>query len=135
MNREFTEAERGELLIAFGLTEPNGQQVVDAECFFRRAWVVWSTSDSGRRTDIVGVYSTPDRAALGAKGKGTWGTEGDIDEAIAFSFGNDPSRWYLLQSPRPHKHDKDFIEQERKARAEALAKLTPAEIKLLGINP
>lgn len=135
MNKEFTDPEQIALAEVFGLSGAPGQHGPMLHCRFLPVWTVWETDDDGRRRHkFVGVFDTPSKANLAAKSKGSWGAPGDVDEALGLFIGPNEDRCFLMTSPLDYELNVDIPGFEKKARAEALAKLTPLERQLLGLE-
>jgi hypothetical protein len=88
--------------------------------------------DSERLGKVVGYFTTGDKAKIAAKGKGAWGSEGEITPAWALPA--EGGKFHILEQQEPLELDVDFVAFEKAARDAALAKLTPDERQLLGIS-
>lgn len=96
-------------------------------------FAVYETSDEyGRRSALVGYYTSKDGAKMAAKGRGWYGSEGAIESARALEVDG---KWYALKESEPIMLDTDLQELKRRRRAQALAKLTPEDMRELGIKP
>jgi len=98
---------------------------------FVTVWIVHETVDEyGRTGSRVGVYRSPLVAEEAAKGKGWWGGKGRVSMRRAI---NTEEGVYILEDPgQPVKFSDEAMEID--LRTQALAKLTPAERKALGLE-
>lgn len=78
----------------------------------------------------VGWYFTELEAIAGVKGKGGWGSDGKVvrHQVLKQNHNDGSSSYYKMQVIEVSSINLD------KMREEALAKLTPAEKKLLGVE-
>lgn len=99
-------------------------------------WAVYETVDEyGRRGSLVGVYDTEDSGKLAAKGVGWYGGEGSIDKIKLMLVGSGLGQIaVMINGPLPLPLNAKLADIKKKRRAEALAKLTPEDITLLGIK-
>lgn len=97
---------------------------------------VWTTVDQyGYSGSVVGYFRTRAEAKAAATGQGWHGGEGRVEPIPALEDG-DKDVWLLRQTepvPGP-KLDMDWLLARTRIRDKALKKLTPEEIRALGIE-
>lgn len=99
-------------------------------------WAVYETIDEyGRRGSLVGVFDSEGGGKLAAKGVGWYGSEGSIDKVKLLLVGSGLGQMaIMITGPLPLPLNAKLADIQKKRRAEALAKLTPEDITLLGIK-
>jgi hypothetical protein len=90
--------------------------------------------DGGNRGigPVVGVATSEYKAREIARGKGFFGSDGSVTEGFAIDDGR--GKLYLLEKTFPFVDGEDRVEAARKAKAEALAKLTDEDKRILGLT-
>ena len=96
----------------------------------KTAWAVYSQNDDGRPTKRLSIHSTEGGAKIAAKGKGSWGTDGYVEQCYVIEHDG---RCYLLSERDPVSVSTRH-EDDENARSAALAKLTPDERAALGYS-
>lgn len=100
---------------------------------FLSVFAVWETIDErGRRGELVGYYSTRAAADTRAEGRGWYGGKGDIESVTCLWYDN--QLYALRNPPAPVVLDVDLSTREQVLRTSALAKLTAAERRVLGLE-
>lgn len=89
--------------------------------------------DGGERGlgPLLGYFTDKKVAQQVSKGKGWYGGDGYISEKMAVNTGNGV---YLIEDPKPIDLNNEFAIKKDQLKASALSKLTPDEIRALGIN-
>lgn len=96
-------------------------------------WAVYETVDErGRRGQIVAVAKTKTHADTMAEGKGWYGGVGDVVKRRALSI--DGEHILMLEIDTPIPLDTNLPGLRKQKIDEALAKLTPEEQVLLGLD-
>lgn len=92
-----------------------------------------SHGDGGERGvgPVVGVSTSEYKAREIARGKGFFGSDGSVTEGFAIDDGN--GHLYLLERTHAYVDGEDCVESARKAKEAALAKLTDADKRALGL--
>lgn len=89
--------------------------------------------DGGERGlgPLLGYFSDKKVAQQVAKGKGWYGGDGYIDQKMALDTGNGV---YLIADENPIDLDNEFSMRKDELKASALSKLTPDELRALGVK-
>lgn len=98
-------------------------------------FAVYAEDDNGRRAGLAGVCATRSYAEIVAKGKGSWGSNGQIESRKAIILANHTA--YLLERAEPLllAEHREEVEEIRKQRvAAALAKLSDDDKEILGLG-
>lgn len=101
----------------------------------RKAWVVYTTSDTGRTDKVVAIvdFDKPDLANSISIDKGAWGGNGYVTERNIMRFG-DIAIIVSHETPKPVFMNVDLLVDEATKRKNALAKLTKEDKRILGIK-
>jgi hypothetical protein len=106
---------------------------INWEDLIRPVYCVYVTREDGGKGPFVGVFDTYEDAWEGAKEKGSWGTRGTVetekgivikDEVYVLKF-KDHIRLIL---------NEDILAKEQKELDDTLDKLTPEELKRIGVD-
>ena len=98
---------------------------------FIEVWTVYETvSEWGQQGRRVGVFTRETDAEVSAIGRGYFGGHGAIEQGLAVSLDG---LVYVLKDANPVDLDVDEIKSMEERVAQAKAKLTPEERKLLGL--
>lgn len=97
--------------------------------------VVWGGGDAeGRNQNIIGVCSTILKAEDMKKGKGGYGGDGRVENRLAVLLDDGTACLIDRAMTIPVEMNVDIKEQREKMIADAKAKLTDVELKLLGLK-
>ena len=93
-----------------------------------------TVDEYGRNGALVGIFHHESEARAAAKGKGWYGGEGSVEQRLAIETAEGA---YLLDrssTGMPATMDTDLVKLRRDQIAAAKAKLTPEELRLLGVK-
>ncbi len=96
--------------------------------------VTETTDEFNGLGDVVGIFPTKISAETAANGKGWYGGQAKIEEVWAVPTGEMPGQYYILESKISYGLGIDNVKRANDDKAAALAKLTPRERKLLGLE-
>lgn len=94
-------------------------------------YVAMGSNEMDHRSFPVSYHSNHTDAATASKGKGEWGGDGYVSTKKAIVLGTD---CYVLEHEVPIDLDGLATKRKEEATKSALAKLTPEEISVLGLD-
>lgn len=109
---------------------PSDTQLIPTQVFTAHETV----DEFNRKSALIGVYGTREWADAAAKGRGWYGGMGAVEAMWALPVPGKRGEFYLLQSDKTYTLNVDLVDRDRAEKAAALAKLTPAERTLLGLE-
>jgi|GEM_PF-4941116 len=107
---------------------------INWEDLIRPVYCVYTTTTDGVKGAFVGVFESYQKAWEGAAEKGNWGTRGIIETEKGIVCGDDV--FVLMFKNEPWmKMGEDMHKKKLAKLNKTLDKLTPEEIRDLGIDP
>lgn len=99
------------------------------------AYTAWKVEDEyGRSTKLIGIFEKEADAEEAAKGQGWWAGDGNVEKRFVIKLQG--GSCFLLDKYETNRMSMNvnFLDEKKKMREAALAKLSPEEKIVLGLS-